>query len=161
MPPEVEDPVDPLVPELLLVPAEPPLLVLPEGSVEVELPEAPMPEVVPELDVPPELGEVELADDGPSEPLADPPVDPRPDAVPDADPEAVVPQAVSAAVHARAIRSLFIIGTTPFELKRPGPGAPDPVRAGCPAVAGGTLSHPPLFLSGCGDAARRTRQARP
>lgn len=48
----------PLVPELLLVPAEPPVplevLPLPEGRVEVEPPEEPMPERVLEDEVPPE-----------------------------------------------------------------------------------------------------------
>ena len=48
----------PLVPELLLVPAEPPVplevLPLPEGRVEVEPPEEPMPERVLEDDEPPE-----------------------------------------------------------------------------------------------------------
>ena len=50
----------PLVPELLLVPAEPPVLPdvlpLPEGSVEVEPPEEPMPERVLEDEVPVSLG---------------------------------------------------------------------------------------------------------
>jgi hypothetical protein len=42
----------PLVPELLLVPAEPPVLLLPEGRVEVDPPEEPMPERVLEEEVP-------------------------------------------------------------------------------------------------------------
>ena len=48
----------PLVPELLLVPAEPPVplevLPLPEGRVDVEPPEEPMPERVLEDEEPPE-----------------------------------------------------------------------------------------------------------
>lgn len=126
-PPEVEEPVLPLVPELLLVPAEPPPV---DGEVAVEPPEAPMPELVPEDE---ELG-VELADEPPEapmpdevpeaelgrvvavaepegvdiEPVAEPPVDPMPDAVPDALPEAVEPQAARAAVQARA-RMVFIM----------------------------------------------------
>ena len=62
----------PLVPELLLVPAEPPVplevLPLPEGSVEGEPPEEPMPERVLEDDVPPEPVLGDEADDDPEGP---------------------------------------------------------------------------------------------
>lgn len=114
MPPEVEEPVEPLVPELLPVPADPPL----EGVVAVELPEAPMPDDVPEEDVP--LGRActedplgdDVADAEPdgveSEPVAEPPVDPMPDAVPEALPDAVVPHAARAAVQIRGSRILIM-----------------------------------------------------
>jgi hypothetical protein len=96
VPPEVEAPVEPLVPVLLLVPAAPPV----EGVVAVELPEAPMPEVVPEEDDPLGAAEVDDEPDGDeTEPVAEPPDEPMPEAVPDAVPEAVVPQAASAAVQ--------------------------------------------------------------
>lgn len=105
VPPEVEDPVDPLVPLLLLVPAVPP----DEGVVAVELPDAPIPEVAPDDEVP-VLGAVD-ADEEPvgeeTEPVAEPPVDPMPDAVPDALPDAVVPQAASAAVQITERRILI------------------------------------------------------
>ena len=56
-PPEDEEPVLPLVPELLPVPAEPPVplevLPLAEGRVDVEPPEEPMPERVLEDEAPP------------------------------------------------------------------------------------------------------------
>ena len=110
VPPDVEAPVEPEVPLLLLVPAEPPVPVpVPvDGVVAVELPEAPMPEVVPEDDEP--LGVAVLADpEGvDSEPVAEPPVAPMPDAVPEALPEAVLPQAASAAVKARGTRILIM-----------------------------------------------------
>ena len=96
VPPEDEEPVEPLVPELLLVPAAP----VDGDVVVVELPDAPMPEVVPEL----ELGAV-AAD----EPLSEPPADPMPDAVPDADP--VVLHAPRAAAHANARRVLIMVNS--------------------------------------------------
>jgi len=59
----------PLVPELLLVPAEPPELLaplpLPEGRVEVEPPEEPMPERVLDDEEPPVLLGSDAADDEP------------------------------------------------------------------------------------------------
>jgi len=71
-PPEAEEPVLPVVPELLLVPAEPPVplevLPLPEGRVDVEPPEEPMPERVLEDDVPPEPVLGDEADDEPEGP---------------------------------------------------------------------------------------------
>ncbi len=93
-PPDDEEPVEPLVPELLLVPAAPV-----DGDVVVELPDEPMPEVVPERDV----GAVAV-----DEPLTDPPAEPMPDAVPEADP--VVLHAPRAAAHANA-RSVLIMVT--------------------------------------------------
>jgi hypothetical protein len=102
-PPDVEEPVVPLVPELLPVPTEPE----PDGIVAVELPEAPIPELVPEV----EDGPLE-ADDEPAgveiDPVAEPPVDPMPDAVPEALPLAVVPQAASAADTPTANRILIM-----------------------------------------------------
>ncbi len=62
----------PLVPELLLVPAEPPVplevLPLPEGMVDVEPPEEPMPERVLEDEEPPEPVLGDEADDEPEGP---------------------------------------------------------------------------------------------
>jgi hypothetical protein len=100
----------PLVPELLLVPAEPPVLLLPEGRVEVEPPEAPMPDVLPEDEVPPVLGldEADEEPEGLMVPEAEPPDEPMPEAVPVALPEPEVPQAARAAVQAIA-RTYFII----------------------------------------------------
>lgn len=96
VPPDVDEPVDPLVPELLLVPAAPPV----DGVVAVELPDAPIPELVPDDDEPLGAADVEDEPDGVErDPVADPPVEPIPDAVPDALPEAVVPQAARAAVQ--------------------------------------------------------------
>ena len=92
-PPEADEPVEPLVPELLLVPAAPV-----DGDV-VELPDEPMPEVVPER----EVGAVAV-----DEPLTDPPAEPMPEAVPEADP--VVLHAPRAAAHANA-RSVLIMVT--------------------------------------------------
>ena len=98
VPPDVEAPVEPLVPELLLVPLVDPLGDdddEDEGAFTEELPEAPMPEDVPDV----LLGvEAEALPEGvDSEPEAVPPVDPMPDAVPDVEPDAVVPQAARAA----------------------------------------------------------------
>lgn len=91
-PPEVEAPVEPDVPVLLLVPADPP----DEGVVAVELPDAPIPDLAPE-DV---VGEAVVEPEGDdTEPVAEPPVEPIPEAVPDALPVAVVPQAASAAAQ--------------------------------------------------------------
>jgi hypothetical protein len=93
--PEVVAPVEPLVPELLLVPEE-------DGAglvVVVELPEAPMPEVV------------ELALDGvEAEPLTEPPAEPMPDVLPEAVP--VELQAASAATQ-RAVKAIFNIINSP------------------------------------------------
>ncbi len=106
MPPEAEEPVLPLVPEPLLVPALPPV----DGVVAVDEPEAPMPELVPELEVPPEGLAVD-EEEGVTEPLADPPVDPMPEAVPDAEPDMLgpEPQALRAAAQARARMVLLIV----------------------------------------------------
>lgn len=87
--PEVLEPVEPLVPELLDVPAEPLL----DGDVVVELPVDPMLDVEPELDDgidDEELddGIVEELDDGAV--LVDLPLEPMPDVVPEVD-EPVVP----------------------------------------------------------------------
>lgn len=97
-PPEAEEPVEPLVPDPLLVPAVPPL---PDGSVELELPDAPIPDVVPELEVPAVPG---LVEEGEAEPLADPPAEPMPDAVPEAEPDMLgpEPQAASEVAHTKA-----------------------------------------------------------
>jgi hypothetical protein len=144
----VDEPVDPLVPELLLVPALPPE---PDGTLEVELPDAPMPEVVPELELPPLDGDDELVADGPSEPLAEPPVDPMPDAVPDADPEAVVPQADSAVAAAsiRAMVNLFIAYS--FRCRT---SPADPQHAA--TSSHGRVSHPPQCPSEDARGGRRT-----
>ena len=97
VPPDVVAPVEPLVPELLLVPLVDPLGA--DGEVVVVVPpEEPMPDEVPEV----LLGAVvavALPDGVDTEPVAVPPVEPMPDAVPDVDPEAVVPQAASAAAE--------------------------------------------------------------
>ncbi len=97
-PPEADEPVVPLVPDPLLVPAVP----VP-GVVAVELPDEPIPDVVPER----EDGEVVEAE-GDIDPLAEPPADPMPEAVPDAEPDIVEPHAANAAVKPRAIR-IFVI----------------------------------------------------
>ncbi|MBK0391031.1 hypothetical protein [Ramlibacter algicola] len=107
VPPDVVEPVDPLVPELLLVP-----LVEPLGAVDdeddgevVELPEDPMPDEVPDV----LLGvEAEALPEGVEiEPLAVPPVEPMPDAVPDVEPVALVPQAARAAADTRMGARIF------------------------------------------------------
>lgn len=88
--PDVVAPVEPLVPELLVLDED-------DGAgltVVVELPDAPMPDVEVEL-----LG-------GDTEPLTVPPVEPMPEAVPDAVP--VELQAASAARHA-VVRRIFIM----------------------------------------------------
>ena len=92
-PPEDDDPVEPLVPELLLVPAAPV-----DGTVVVELPDEPMPDVVPER----EVGAVAV-----DAPLTDPPAEPMPEAVPEADP--VVLHAPRAAADANARRALIMV----------------------------------------------------
>lgn len=97
-PPEADEPVVPLVPEPLLVPALP----MP-GVVAVELPDAPMPDEVREL----EEGEA-LDVEGDIDPLAEPPADPMPDAVPLAEPDMPVPHAARAAVRPR-VRRIFVI----------------------------------------------------
>ena len=92
--PEVVAPVEPLVPELLVLDDD-------EGdeddgvTVVVELPEAPMPDV----DVEPLGAE--------TDPVAVPPVEPMPEAVPDAEP--VELHAASAATHATVKRTFIMI----------------------------------------------------
>lgn len=128
-PPDVDEPVEPLVPELLLVPAAPPDEV--DGMVDVEPPEAPMPDLVPEVDDPPmpeePLMSVAPPMCGPSEvgalveaaaagallagevmPLAEPAPDPIPEAEPVAEPDIDGPelQAARAADAASAIKIL-------------------------------------------------------
>jgi hypothetical protein len=101
-PPEADEPVVPLVPEPLLVPALP----IP-GVVAVELPDEPMPDVVLER----EDGDA-VVSEGDIDPLAEPPADPMPEAVPDAEPdiEGPEPHAANAAVKPRARRSFVIAG---------------------------------------------------
>jgi hypothetical protein len=150
--PEDVAPVEPLVPELLDVPAEPPadgivLVELPDdpmpdfepdvdepvelplyGDVLLELPPvAPMPEVEPELDAPPVVllaadGCDEYVDD--DEGLVEPVAEPPADPMPDAEPLAlpVELQAARAAEQARARISLFIQGS-PFDVNPPWRGA--------------------------------------
>lgn len=95
--PEVDEPVEPLVPELLLVPDEDGVGLV----VVVELPEAPMPEVV-ELLL--EGADMEL------EPLTEPPAEPMPDVLPEAVP--VLLQAARAATQ-RAVKAIFNIINSP------------------------------------------------
>jgi hypothetical protein len=81
VPPEVVAPVDPLVPELLLVPER-------DGVVVVEVPDV---------------------DGGDAVPLTEPPAAPIPDAVPEAVPDTgPVLQAASAAAQASAINTLVM-----------------------------------------------------
>lgn len=131
MPPEDDEPVEPLVPELLLVPAVPPDDV--DGRVLDELPEAPMPELVPEVDEPPmpegdeppmpeappmcgppmvgALVEASAAREllaGELMPVAEPPAEPMPEAEPLAEPDidGPEPQAARAADAASANKIL-------------------------------------------------------
>ena len=92
-PPDEPAPVEPDVPEPLLVPALPPV----DGTVAVEPLEAPMPELEPELVVPLALGE-----EGLTEPLAVPAADPMPEADPEAEPDAVGPEPQAARPAAQA-----------------------------------------------------------
>lgn len=146
--PEDVAPVEPLVPELLDVPAEPPadgivLVVLPEepmpdlepevdepvelplyGEVLLELPPvAPMPEVEPEVDEPllvllADEGCDEYVDD--DEGLVEPLAEPPAEPMPEAEPLAVPVelQAARAAEQARARISLFIQGS-PLDVNPP------------------------------------------
>ncbi|HSW20838.1 MAG TPA: hypothetical protein VLJ86_26690 [Ramlibacter sp.] len=101
-PPDDVAPVEPLVPVLLLAPAEPL-----EGVVAVELPEAPMPDVVFDEE-PAALGVLELVL-GDMEPLAVPPADPMPEAVPEADPDMPGEEPQAARERATAMEAMVLI----------------------------------------------------
>jgi hypothetical protein len=108
--PEVVEPVEPLVPPLLVDEDD-------DGGVLYE-PEAPMPELDEGTD---------------TEPVAVPPVEPMPEAVPEALP--VELQAASAATHATVRRTFIMISTPVWTLNTcPALGARTCVQVACAAL---------------------------